>query len=111
LIEFVASAAELGVWSREAGQSCGHARPENPGVGSREELTGPQAEVGQAVAMGVGDTLDHSVETQATEVIRHPSLCEVRREEASKFRRRVCQRRSSSNAWIHENFPATVKVP
>ena len=33
--------------------------------------------VGQPVAVAVGDTLDHSVEAKSTEVIGHPSLCEV----------------------------------
>ncbi len=40
---------------------------------------GAQAKVGQPVAMAVGDTFDHSAETEATERVSHPTLCQVSR--------------------------------
>ena len=39
-----------------------------------EEQGGPKAERGNAVAMGLRDSLDHAVQAEPSQVIRHPPL-------------------------------------
>ena len=52
--------------------------------GASEEPSGAQAEIGQAIPMAVGDSLDRAVKTQATEMVSHFALREVGRFEAEQ---------------------------
>ncbi len=45
--------------------------PEDAGVGACEEPCGTQTEVGLAVTVAFGNTFDHSMETQAAEMVSH----------------------------------------
>ena len=42
-----------------------------------EEQRGAEAEAGDPVTMGLGNSLDHPVQTKAPEVVRHPALSNV----------------------------------
>ena len=80
MIEFIEAAAEGGVGGGEFRQYSTQPWPQDARVGASEEPSGAQAEAGQAVAVALGDTFDHSMETQAAEVVSHPALGQVSRE-------------------------------
>jgi len=46
-------------------------------MGPGKEKGGAEAEVGDAVSMRLGNPLDHSVQTKASEVVRHFALGDV----------------------------------
>jgi len=66
-------------WGGELGQDVAEPWRQDARVGTSEEPSAAQAKVGQPVKVAVGDTFDHSVETQAKKVVSHFALRQIGR--------------------------------
>lgn len=63
------------VWNgRGGGQDQSDAGPKDPGPGTSAEQSGSESEIGETVAVGFGNALDHCMQTQASQVIAHAAL-------------------------------------
>jgi hypothetical protein len=74
LIEFVETAAKVCVGGGESRQDSAQSGAKDTRVRSAEEPSCAQAEAGQAIAMSLRDTLDHSMKAQTAELVSHPAL-------------------------------------
>ena len=70
VVEFIEAATEVGVWGG-VGEDVAEPWTQDARVGTSKEPFAAQAKVGQPVEVTVGDTFDHSVETQAKKVVSH----------------------------------------
>src|SRR5215207_4696936 len=73
-LEFGELAGQTEIVRRPVGHELGHGGTVEASVDAGEEQSGPQSERSDPVAMGLGDSLDHAVETKASQVVRHSPL-------------------------------------
>ena len=69
-----ASPSWAGAEGRASGQNLCHCGTVQSSMNAGEVQGCAQSEVSDAVAMGFGDSLDHAVQAEAPQVVRHSSL-------------------------------------
>ena len=74
VFEFVKVAGEVGAFGWSGVGECAYAGSIETSVRAGEEERGPEAELGDAVTMGFGDSLDHAVQAESSQVISHSTL-------------------------------------
>src|SRR6516165_7637047 len=78
-IEVVEASCEGGWCGAVAGQRGGQTGAQETIIGSGEKQSSAEAGFGDAVALGVGQALDHAVQAQAAELIGHGAGSEALR--------------------------------
>ena len=86
-----------GVGGRSRVDELGEAGAQEASVGASEEEGGPEAEVGDPIAVALGAPLDEPVEAQLAELVAEPALAELVRSEPEE-RREVGSQIASSEA-------------
>ena len=74
VFELLELQGETRVVGRGMGAELGDAGTVKAGMGAGEEQGGAQAERGNTVAVSFGDSLDHAVQAEASQIIGHSAL-------------------------------------
>src|SRR5882724_2553165 len=75
-VDFVEAAFEGSWGGAVAREGCGETWAKKTIIGSGEEESGAETGVGDVVALGIWQTLDHTMKAQAAELIGHGTLAE-----------------------------------
>ena len=70
-LELLEGATECGRSRNGGGRDEREARANQAGVAARREQRGAKAEVGQAIPMGLRNARDESMESKASQIVRH----------------------------------------
>src|SRR3954447_5893068 len=73
-LELVEGSLKAGGHGRCIGQALRYSRTVQASMNTGEVQRRAESEVGDTIAMGFGNSLDHAVETEPAQVIGHPSL-------------------------------------
>jgi hypothetical protein len=84
--ETIESNAQRGCHRRRLWHDQGEFRTQEPGIGPGEEQRDAQTFRGELIAVGMGNTLNDAVETEAAKIVGHPSDRIVGRVEAQQLR-------------------------
>jgi hypothetical protein len=77
LFEFIEATAQRTRKSRGGRQHEPDSGAQNSGIGSRAKQSDPQAKVGKAVAVGLGNPFNQAVESEPPQLVGHPALSEM----------------------------------